>query len=64
MQAGEARGKGAFATLLRQGRQTAGFTLSQLAEKAGLSLRAVQHLEGGRGLPYADTARRLADALT
>jgi len=52
-----------FASLLKQARSRSGLTQAELAERAGLSLRTVQHLEGGHGAPYAETARRLADAL-
>src|SRR5215813_12870665 len=52
-----------FGALLRRYRIDAGLTQAALAERAGLSVRAVQHLEAGRGQPYQDTARRLADAL-
>jgi WD40 repeat protein/transcriptional regulator with XRE-family HTH domain len=52
-----------FGALLRRYRVDAGLTQAALAERAGLSVRAVQHLEAGRGQPYQDTARRLADAL-
>ncbi|HEY1294256.1 MAG TPA: helix-turn-helix domain-containing protein, partial [Chloroflexota bacterium] len=52
-----------FGALLRSYRVEAGLTQAALAERAGLSVRAVQHLEAGRGQPYQDTARRLADAL-
>jgi WD40 repeat protein/transcriptional regulator with XRE-family HTH domain len=52
-----------FGALLRRYRIDAGLTQAALAERAGLSVRAVQHLEAGRGQPYPDTARRLADAL-
>jgi WD40 repeat protein/transcriptional regulator with XRE-family HTH domain len=52
-----------FGALLRSYRIDAGLTQAALAERAGLSVRAVQHLEAGRGQPYQDTARRLADAL-
>jgi WD40 repeat protein/transcriptional regulator with XRE-family HTH domain len=52
-----------FAALLRQYRIDSGLTQAALAERAGLSVRAVQHLEAGRGQPYPDTARRLAEAL-
>jgi WD40 repeat protein/transcriptional regulator with XRE-family HTH domain len=53
----------AFGALLRTYRVDAGLTQAALAERAGLSVRAVQHLEAGRGQPYPDTARRLAEAL-
>jgi WD40 repeat protein/transcriptional regulator with XRE-family HTH domain len=52
-----------FASLLREHRLAAGLTQAGLAELAGLSTRAVQHLEAGLGQPHADTARRLANAL-
>src|SRR5437773_993106 len=52
-----------FAVLLREHRLAAGLTQASLAELAGLSTRAIQHLEAGLGQPYVDTARRLADAL-
>jgi transcriptional regulator with XRE-family HTH domain len=53
-----------FGALLRQHRSAAGVTQSELAEEAGLSLRGVSDLErGARRTPYADTVRRLADAL-
>src|SRR5579871_481225 len=52
-----------FGALLRSYRLDAGLTQAALAERAGLSVRAVQHLEAGRGQPYQETARRLADAL-
>src|SRR5690349_8647295 len=53
----------AFAVLLREQRLAAGLTQARLAELAGLSTRAIQHLEAGLGRPYAETARRLVDAL-
>lgn len=52
-----------FGALLRRYRVDVGLTQAALAERAGVSIRAVQHLEAGRGQPYPDTARRLADAL-
>jgi WD40 repeat protein/transcriptional regulator with XRE-family HTH domain len=52
-----------FGALLRRHRIDAGLTQAALAERALLSVRAVQHLEAGRGQPYQETARRLADAL-
>jgi DNA-binding XRE family transcriptional regulator len=50
--------------LLRRYRQAAGLTQEDLAERAGLSVRAISDLE--RGLhrsPQRDTVRMLADAL-
>jgi WD40 repeat protein/transcriptional regulator with XRE-family HTH domain len=52
-----------FGSVLRARRLEAGLTQAALAERAGLSVRAIQHLEAGMGQPYPDTARRLADAL-
>ena len=52
-----------FGRLLRQHRLRVGLTQAALAERAGLSERAIQHLEGGLGQPYRETARRLAEAL-
>ena len=54
---------GPFARLLREARRAAGLTQAELAERAGLSTRTIEHLEAGRGQPYRDTARRLVDAL-
>ena len=53
----------AFAVLLREHRLAAGLTQARLAELAGLSARAIQHLEAGLGQPHIDSTRRLADAL-
>src|SRR5262245_60655503 len=52
-----------FGALLRQHRLDAGLTQEALAERAGLSVRAVQHLERALGQPQRETTRRLADAL-
>jgi len=52
-----------FGALLRQRRLASDLTQLVLAERAGLSVRAIQHLEADRGQPYAETSRRLADAL-
>ena len=52
-----------FGTLLRQHRLRAGLTQEALAERAGVSLRALQYLERSAGRPQRDTTRRLADAL-
>jgi transcriptional regulator with XRE-family HTH domain len=57
------QGVSPFALLLRQSRLNADLTQAVLAEKAGLSTRAIQHLEAGQGQPYTDSTRRLADAL-
>jgi predicted ATPase/DNA-binding XRE family transcriptional regulator len=52
-----------FGRLLREARRGESLTQAALAERAGLSTRAIEHLEAGRGLPYPHTALRLADAL-
>src|SRR5262249_12816829 len=53
-----------FAVLLQQHRHTAGLSQAELAERAGLSQRAISDLERGlRKAPYPATIRRLAEAL-
>jgi predicted ATPase/transcriptional regulator with XRE-family HTH domain len=53
-----------FGALLRRVRKDAGLTQQELAERAGLSLNAVNALERGvRRHPYPHTVRSLADAL-
>lgn len=52
-----------FGDLLRQHRRDAGLTQAALAERASISVRAVQDLERSIGRPQRGTARRLADAL-
>ena len=53
-----------FAALLRRHRAAAGLSQEALAERAGLSRRGIADLErGARAFPYAETLRRLADAL-
>ena len=53
-----------FGALLRRHRLAAGLSQQELAERAGLSLRAVGDLERGvRQAPYPHTVRRLAEAL-
>ncbi len=53
-----------FAALLRRYRVAAGFSQETLAERAGLSTRAISDLErGARHAPYRETVRLLADAL-
>jgi transcriptional regulator with XRE-family HTH domain len=53
-----------FAVLLRRHRVAAGLSQEALAERAGLSARAVSDLErGARRAPYRETVRLLADAL-
>jgi predicted ATPase/DNA-binding CsgD family transcriptional regulator len=53
-----------FGELLRHHRIAAGLTQDELAQRAGLSARAVSDLERGlHRAPHRDTMRRLADAL-
>jgi transcriptional regulator with XRE-family HTH domain len=53
-----------FSQRLRQLREAAGFTQEELAERAGLSVKAISALERGRRQrPYPHTVRALADAL-
>ena len=53
-----------FSVLLRHHRVAAGLSQETLAERAGLSVRAVSDLErGARRAPYRETVRLLADAL-
>jgi predicted ATPase/DNA-binding XRE family transcriptional regulator len=61
----EAMGERAsVADLLKQYRAAAGLTQEELAEKAGLSARAISDLERGlRRHPYPGTVRRLVQAL-
>ncbi|MGI9147336.1 MAG: AAA family ATPase, partial [Chloroflexota bacterium] len=51
-----------FGDLVRQYRLEARLTQAALAERAGISLRAVQDLERSVGRPQRETARRLAEA--
>lgn len=53
-----------FGTRLRACRQSAGMSQQELAERSGLSVRAISDLERGRTrFPYQDSLGRLADAL-
>ena len=53
-----------FATLLRRHRVSAGLSQEDLAERAGLSVRAISDLErGARRAPYRETVHLLANAL-
>ena len=55
---------GAFSGLLKQFREAAGLTQEVLAERAGLSVRAISALERGvNRTPRRDTLERLASAL-
>jgi tetratricopeptide (TPR) repeat protein/transcriptional regulator with XRE-family HTH domain len=62
---GLATGEGAaFATWLSACRRSARLTQQELADRSGLSIRAISNLEIGRvRVPYLNTVRRLADAL-
>src|SRR6476619_1446970 len=53
-----------FADLLRHHRVAAALSQEALAERAGLSVRAISDLERGvKSHPYLETVRLLADAL-
>jgi excisionase family DNA binding protein len=52
-----------FGGLLRRYRLEAGLTQEALAERAGLSARGVQSLEGGVSQPYRNTVQQLTAAL-
>jgi predicted ATPase/transcriptional regulator with XRE-family HTH domain len=52
-----------FAAVLRRQRLAAGLTQEALAERAGMSARGIQNLEGGVTRPARDSARRLAAGL-
>src|SRR5450755_1168027 len=54
----------AFGERLRARRQSTGLSQEELAERSGLSIRAISNLERGRTRwPHPDSVRRLADAL-
>ena len=56
--------RASFSDLLRQARRNAGLTQEELAERAGLSVRAVSNLERGiNRAPHRDTLDMLARAL-
>jgi predicted ATPase/transcriptional regulator with XRE-family HTH domain len=52
-----------FGPLLRQQRIAAGLTQEALAERTGLGVRSIQHLEGGAHLPHRETIDRLIKGL-
>jgi transcriptional regulator with XRE-family HTH domain len=52
-----------FGGLLRGHRRAAGLTQEALAERAGLSVRGLQHLEAGDAVPARATLGALLDAL-
>src|SRR5579884_35606 len=53
-----------FAALLRRHRMACGLTQEELAERAGLSVRAISDLERGvRRIPYQETVRALSQAM-
>jgi transcriptional regulator with XRE-family HTH domain len=52
-----------FGTLLREHRFLAGLTQAALAERAGVSVRGIQHLEADETRPYRQTVQRLIAAL-
>jgi transcriptional regulator with XRE-family HTH domain len=60
----DTRGGGRFGRLLREYRMAAGLTQEDLADRAGLSGRALSDMERGRtARPFARSVRLLADAL-
>jgi predicted ATPase/transcriptional regulator with XRE-family HTH domain len=60
----DGRDVGEFATRLRRLRDAAGLTQEELAERAGLTVKAIGALERGeRRRPYPHTVRVLGDAL-
>jgi tetratricopeptide (TPR) repeat protein/transcriptional regulator with XRE-family HTH domain len=62
--ADQAGPRGRFGGMLRQHRLAAGLTQEELAERSGLTARAVANLERGRTTrPYRHSVRALADAL-
>ncbi len=52
-----------FGPLLRQSRIAVGLTQEALAERTGLGVRSIQHLEGGTHLPHRETLDRLSRGL-
>ncbi len=50
-------------TKLKERRETTGLTQEQVAEKAGISLRAYKMYESGERIPRVDTAKLIAKAL-
>jgi predicted ATPase/transcriptional regulator with XRE-family HTH domain len=52
-----------FGDLLRRCRLAAGLTQETLAERTGLGVRSIQHLEGGAHLPHRKTIDRLIRGL-
>ena len=57
-------GAGEFGSRLRAARRASGLSQQELAERSGLSVRAISKLECGRTRwPYPDSVGRLADAL-
>jgi transcriptional regulator with XRE-family HTH domain len=58
-------GAGEFGSRLRARRRSSGLSQQELAERSGLSIRAISKLECGRTRwPYPDSVDRLADALS
>ena len=52
-----------FSALLRRYRRGGGLTQEALAERVGLSVRGVQHLEAGDARPFTATIEALEAAL-
>jgi transcriptional regulator with XRE-family HTH domain len=58
-------GAGGFGARLRACRRSSGLSQEELAERSGLSIRAISKLECGQTRwPYPDSVHRLADALS
>jgi tetratricopeptide (TPR) repeat protein/transcriptional regulator with XRE-family HTH domain len=60
---GEEAEPGGFGQLLRGYRSAAGLTQEELAQRSGLSVRALSNMERGRTRPSARSVRLAADAL-
>jgi transcriptional regulator with XRE-family HTH domain len=57
--------RGRFGTLLREYRSAYGLTQEDLAQRSGVSIRAIADMERGRtARPFRHSVRRLADALS
>jgi transcriptional regulator with XRE-family HTH domain len=55
---------GGFGMLLREHRSAAGLTQEDLAQRSGVSIRAIADMERGRtARPFRNSVRRLADAM-
>ncbi|WP_299582413.1 helix-turn-helix domain-containing protein [uncultured Sunxiuqinia sp.] len=50
-------------TRIKQLRESKGLSQEELSEKAGLSLRTIQRMENGEGVPRGSTLKNLASSL-